>query len=338
MKVLLTGALGNVGEYTLKSLLHEGHDVVAFDMLTPAAQRRAAKLGDRVQIVWGNITDPSSIRNALDGVSAVIHLAGMVPPNVDRNVALSTKVNVGGTRLLIDLMEASTTAKRLIFASSVGVFGEVQNREPPLRADTPVSPTDEYGRQKVACENAIRSSRLDWTLLRLGAAVPTRVLGSHYDPRAGFEISADARIEFIHPADAGLAFARAAGCREAVGKVMYVGGGKRCQMIALPFYNTLMDPIGIGPVPPEAFAKAEHPRFTGDWLDTDESQRLLQYQSRGLDELKQDLKNGLGSLVPLIRALRPLATWFYVRSSPYLKANRQRLRVMREQENAASDR
>ena len=327
MKVLLTGALGNVGEYTIKSLLDEGHDVVAFDLLTPAAKRRAAKISDRVQIVWGNIIDPSSIRNALDGVEAVIHLAGMVPPNVDKNVALSTKVNVGGTRCLIDLMEASTKTKRLIFASSVGVFGDVQNREPPLRADTPVSPTDEYGRQKVACENAILSSNLQWTILRLGAAVPTRVLGSHYDPRAGFEISADARIEFIHPADAGLAFARAAGCSDAAGKILYVGGGKRCQMIALPFYNTLMDPIGIGPVPAEAFAKAKHPRFTGDWLDTDESQRLLQYQSRGMDELKEDLKNGLGALVFLIRMLRPIATWFYVRSSPYLKTNRRNLQA-----------
>lgn len=327
MKVLLTGALGNVGEYTIKSLQDEGHTVVAFDLLTPAAQRRAAKLSARVQIVWGNITDPSSVQSALDGVEAVIHLAGMVPPNVDKNVALSTKVNVGGTRCLIDLMEASTTAKRLIFASSVGVFGDVQNREPPLRADTPVSPTDEYGRQKVACEHAILSSNLQWTILRLGAAVPTRVLGSHYDPRAGFEISADARIEFIHPADAGLAFARAAGCSDAVGKILYVGGGKRCQMIALPFYNTLMDPIGIGPVPAEAFAKAEHPRFTGDWLDTDESQRLLQYQSRGMNELKEDLKNGLGALVVLIRMLRPIATWFYVRSSPYLKVNRRNVQA-----------
>jgi nucleoside-diphosphate-sugar epimerase len=327
VKVLLTGALGNVGEYTLKALLAEGHEVVAFDLLTPDARRRAARLDSSIKVVWGNITDPSSFRAALEGVEAVIHLAGMVPPNVDRNVALSTRVNVGGTKNLIELMEASPTAKRLIFASSVGVFGDVQNREPPLRAETPVSPTDEYGRQKVASENAIRSSRLQWTILRLGAAVPTRVLGSHYDPRAGFEISADARIEFIHPADAGLAFARAAACTEAVGKILYVGGGKRCQMIALPFYNTLMDPIGIGPVPVEAFVKANHPRFTGDWLDTDESQRLLRYQSRGMDELKEDLKNGLGALVPLVRLLRPIATWFYVRSSPYLKANRQRLRT-----------
>jgi len=326
MKVLLTGALGNVGEYTLKSLLDEGHEVVAFELSTPSAQRRAKQLEDRVTLVWGDISDAPSVRAALDGVEAVVHLAGMVPPHVERNIARSTKVNVGGTQTLIELMEASPTAKRLVFASSVGVFGDVQNREPPLRAGTPVSPTDEYGRQKVACENAIRASQLNWTILRLGAAVPTRILGSHYDPRAGFEISADARIEFIHPADAGLAFARAAGCAEAIGKVLYVGGGKRCQMIALPFYNTLMDPIGIGPVPAEAFVKAELPRFTGDWLDTEESQRLLRYQSRGLDELKEDLKSGLGPLVPLVRLMRPIATWFYVRSSPYWKVNRQHKR------------
>ncbi len=324
MKVLLTGALGNIGEYTLKALLEEEHEVVAFELDSPAARKRAAQLDGRVHVAWGDITDLSSVHTAVAGVDAVIHLAGMVPPNVARNPDLATRVNVGGTRNLITHMEASVKAKRLIFASSVGVFGDVQDREPPLRADTPVSPSDDYGRHKVDCEVAIGQSRLQWTILRLGAAVPTRLLGSHYDPRAGFEISANSRIEFVHPADAGLAFARAVSCDEAIGKVLYIGGGKNCQMITAPFYNRLMDGIGIGPIPSEVFVRANPPRFTGDWMDTEESQRLLQYQTRNLEDLKADMRKGLGFLAPIVRILRPIVTYFYVRSSPYLKGNRHR--------------
>lgn len=324
MKVLLTGALGNIGEYTLRALLEEGHEVTAFELDSPTARKRVAALDGRVKVLWGDITNLSSVQAAVSDVDAVIHLAGLVPPNVARNPDLARRVNVGGTRNLIAHMEASAKAKRLIFASSIGVFGDVQDRDPPLRADTPVSPTDDYGRHKVECELAIARSDLQWTILRLGAAVPTRLIGTHYDPRAGFEISADSRIEFVHPADAGRAFARAVNCDEAVGKILYIGGGKNCQMITAPFYNRLMDGIGIGPLPPEVFVRSNPPRFTGDWMDTEESQRLLRYQTRGLEDLITDMRKGLGLLAPIVRLLRPVVTYFYVRSSPYLKENRRR--------------
>jgi len=323
MKVLVTGALGNVGSYTVDALLEEGHDVVAFDLESPRARRLASRLDPRARLVWGDVTSPASLGAALRGVDAVVHLAAILPPHVDKAPALARRVNVDGTRGLIEQMEASPTAKRLVFASSQGVFGGVQDREPPLRVDTPVSPTDEYGRHKVACEQAIQQSRLRWSILRLGVAVPTRLIGAPFDLRAGFEISADARIEIIHPADAGTAFARAVACEAAVGKILYVGGGETCRMTHLTFFNDLMGGIGIGPFPAEAFVRTGAPRFFGDWLDTDESQRLLQYQKRGLSALKVDMRRDLGAVAALIRLLRPIATWFLLRASPYLEANRR---------------
>ena len=323
MKVLLTGALGNVGLYTLDALLEEGHDVVAFDLESRRARRSAARLDPRVKVAWGDITDPASLDAALEGADAVIHLAAIIPPHVDAAPELARRVNVDATRRLVEQMEASRTAKRLVFASSQGVFGDVQDREPPLRVETPVSPTDEYGRHKVACEQAIRRSSLQWTILRLGVAVPTRLIGAPHDLRSGFGISTDARFEFIHPADAGTAFARAVLCEETIRRILYVGGGEKCQMRYEEFYKELMDAIGIGPFPAEAFVRAGAPRFMGDWLDTAESQRLLRYQTRALCELKADLRKDLGMVAPLIRLLRPAVTWFLVRSSPYLVENRR---------------
>jgi len=321
-KVLVTGALGNIGSHTVGALLDEGHAVVAFDLDSPRTRKLAARLGERVHLRWGDVTDSASVRAALDGVDAVVHLAAVLTP--ERAPDLARRVNVDATQSLIGQMETSPTARRLVFASSQGIFGDVQDREPPLRADTPVSPTDEYGRHKVACEQVIQKSQLEWTILRLGAAPPIRLTGWSHDPTILFDFSPDARFEFVHPADAGMAFARAVSCDEAIGKILYVGGGERCRTTHREFCNALMSAIGIGALPAEAFVRTHARRFFGDWLDTEESQRLLQYQQRGLREIKADMRRDLGALVPLIRLLRPLVTWYIVRRSPYLEANRRR--------------
>ena len=319
--MLLTGAMGNIGSSTLEALLVEGHDVVAFDLESRRARKLASGFDGRVHFVWGDITAPESLRYALDGVDAVIHLAAIIPPYSERAPDLARKVNVDATRGLIAEMEASPTAKRLVFASSVGIFGDVQDREPPLRVDTPVSPTDEYGRQKVACEQAIRQSRLRWSILRLAAVTPIHLQAQ--DPSIMFEFSPDARFEFLHPADAGTAFARAVACEESIGKTLYVAGGANCRMTYYDFTNALMSAIGIGPIPIDAFVRTKPVRFVGDWVDTEESARLLQYQKRGLNEQLDDMKKDFGMLVPFIRLVRPLATWFVTRRSAYLKENRR---------------
>jgi nucleoside-diphosphate-sugar epimerase len=322
MKVLLTGALGNIGLSALEALLGEGHDVVAFDLESRRAHKLACGFDGRAHFVWGDITRPDSFRHTLEGVDAVIHLAAIIPPNTDRAPDLARRVNLDATRGLIAQMEASPTAKRLIFASSVGIFGDIQDREPPLRIDTPVSPTDEYGRHKVACEQAIRQSRLRWSILRLAAVTPIHLQAQ--DPSIMFEFSPEARFEFLHPADAGTAFARAVACEASIGKTLYIAGGPDCRMTYYDFTNALMSSIGIGPIPSDAFVRTKPPRFFGDWVDTNESQRLLQYQERGLNEQLDDMKKDFGMLVPFIRFARPLARWFVTRSSAHLKENRRR--------------
>jgi nucleoside-diphosphate-sugar epimerase len=323
MKVLLTGAMGNIGLATLEALLAEGRDVVAFDLDSRRGRKLASVFDGRVRFVWGDITSPESLRQALAGVDTVIHLAGIVPPYSERAPDLARRVNLDGTRNVIAQMEASPTAKRLVFASSMGIFGDVQDREPPLRIDTPVSPTDEYGRQKVMCEDAIRQSQLQWSILRVAAVTPIHLQAQ--DPSIMFESCADARFEFLHPADAGTAFARAVACEDLIEKTVFVAGGPNCRMTYHDFIDALMSAIGIGPIPIEAFVRAKPPRFFGDWVDTEESQRLLQYQKRGLSDQLADMRKDFGMLTHFIRLVRPLATWFVIRRSAYLKENLRRI-------------
>ena len=82
--------------HTLEALLEEGHDVVAFDLESPRARKLASRLDGRVRVVWGDITDPLSIRAALDGVDAVVHLAGIVPPRwIGRPISPGASTSTG---------------------------------------------------------------------------------------------------------------------------------------------------------------------------------------------------------------------------------------------------
>src|SRR4029450_12218296 len=104
--------------------------------------------------------------------------------------------------------------------------------------------------------------------------------GHAQDTGIMFEFSPEARFEFLHPADAGTAFARAVACEGAIGKILNIAGGEKCRMTYYEFCSDLMRAIGIGPLPTEAFVRTEVPRFFGDWLDTEESPRLPPHTER----------------------------------------------------------
>src|SRR5215468_1544709 len=187
-------------------------------------------------------------------------------------------LNQTATAELVEQMETSPSARRLIFASSVAVAGHEQHRRtPPLEAGEEPRPTNLYGRTKAECERRIRVSSLAWSILRI-AVCPTTD-HSFRDP--GFELifdtSASGRIEVVHSDDAALAFANAVRCDAAIGKILFIGGGERCRSYALAFYNRVFAAMGLLPLAPEALRPGP-PCFFGDWLDTAKSQELLSFQ------------------------------------------------------------
>src|SRR5271167_437004 len=132
--VLITGAFGNIGSRTVRHLLATGHHVAAVDLKTPKTVAMADSFGGALEVVWGNICDPSLWAPVLSGIDTVVHMAAIIPPATDRNPELTIAVNQRATIELLKHMEASPTAKRLIFASSMVVAGfEQHRRTPPLK-------------------------------------------------------------------------------------------------------------------------------------------------------------------------------------------------------------
>jgi nucleoside-diphosphate-sugar epimerase len=313
MRVLLTGAFGSVGRCTLDALLAAGHHVRCFELPSKAAKKLAARYTGKVELAWGDIRRPSSVAAAVEGVEHVLHLAAVIPPGSDVDPALAYHVNVGGLR---NLLEASRTARAPItFCSTGAVYGRNLQVAGPRSADEPLHPEDSYGRQKAECEAILRASDVPHSIFRLGVTPPAS--GAGFDPFV-FEFHPYTRVEFSHPEDVARALARSVGNREVLGRTLLIAGGAHNRFFYRDWLNLALERAGIGRFPLEAFGP--HASLT-DWMDTRESQRLLDYQQKSYDDYLDELTRSLGGLRHVTRALAPWIRSHLLAKSPYYQAN-----------------
>lgn len=321
MNILLTGAFGNIGSSTLEALLQAGHNVRCFDLKTKANEQTAARFNGHIDVVWGDVRRLDDMANAVKGQDAVAHVAFITPRLSVTGVQSEEQpdwvrsINVDGTRNLLNALIAQPRPPKLIFTSSLHVYGRTQDQQPPRDAADPPRPIEHYARHKVECEQMIKASGLPWVILRLGAALPVRLI---LDPGM-FEVPLDNRIEYVHSKDVGLAIANAAGCDATLGKILLVGGGAACQFVYRELIKRVMEAIGIGMLPAEALTTTP---YSVDWLDTIESQRLLHFQRRTLDDYIHDTKQALGYRRAFIRLFRPWVRQSLLRQSPYYRQSR----------------
>jgi len=319
MRVLLTGAFGNVGTSALRELLAQGHTVRCFDVPSKANLRAARRLTGRAEVVWGDLCRQEDVEKAVEDQEVGIHLAFIIPKlsatgvGVDDRPEWARSINVGGTQNLLAAMKAQPKPPKIIFASSVHVYGRTQDKPPCRTASEPLEATDDYSQHKIECEQMVRASGLDWAIFRFGVVFP---LALKLDP-AMFDVPLSTRLEFVHTRDVGLALANAVSCPEVWGKVLLIGGGEHCRFYYRDVVSLLLEKMGVGMLPEKAFGETP---FCIDWLDTRESQKLLNYQHRNLEDYAQEMAALMGPKRHLLRMCRPLVRRLLLDRSPYFSA------------------
>jgi nucleoside-diphosphate-sugar epimerase len=314
MNVLLTGAFGNIGTSTLQELLNRGHQVTCFDIKTKSNEKAAQNLNGNVELSWGDLRDREDIAAVVREKDAVVHLAFVIPRLSATGVSSEDEphwartINVGGTCNLIAEMKAQPDPPKLLFSSSLHVYGKTQHKPPPRNVNEKPQPIEHYAKHKVECENLIKDSGLKWTIFRLGASLPIRLV---LDPGM-FEVPLNNRIEFVHRKDVGLAIANALECEQVWGKTWLIGGGPRCQLFQHELVASVLDVVGVGMLPEEAFPEEPYPT---DWLDTVESQEILKFQHHTFQDYLQELSARLGFRRYLIRFFRPVIRAWLLRKS-----------------------
>lgn len=176
MKILITGAGGFVGYRLAQALLKKGtladaagkpapiSQIVLFDMAFPP------NVDARFKCVTGDLTDQACVAAALgNDTDAVFHLASVVSGGAEADFDLGMRVNLDGTRGLLDACRKLLKPPRFVFTSSVAVFG---GELPEVLDDgTTPNPQGSYGAQKVCCEYLVtdysRKGYIDGRSLRL---------------------------------------------------------------------------------------------------------------------------------------------------------------------------
>jgi len=148
MRVVVTGASGNVGTSVLEALADEPE----VESIVGLARRVPEMSFPKVEWVGADVTE-SELTPIFSGADAVVHLAWAIQPS--RNEALTERINVGGTRQVLDAV-ARAGVETLVYASSVGAYSPGPKRR-QVDESWPVEgiPTSFYSRHKAATETLL---------------------------------------------------------------------------------------------------------------------------------------------------------------------------------------
>ena len=224
--VLVTGGAGYVGSYLARSLVEDGHEVVAFDTATDAGHLERLGVAAPVRTVGGDVTDGTDLRRTLreTGATRVVHLAALLTGDVRSDPVRATRVNALGpanvleaARLLPDRIE------RVVLASSETVYGPGSAYDAPVEEGDLLYPDSAYSAAKRHAECLAGTYREEHgvpavVLRPTGVFGPFRRSFTEYDdlfegPALGEPVSVrggGTAVSWLHAADAADAFRRAA--------------------------------------------------------------------------------------------------------------------------------
>jgi len=177
MKIIVTGGAGFLGSRVIRALLaarDQKAGLPAFDSIVAVDLAPCPVEDERVASLTGDISDPAFARQVVGpDTVGVYHLAAVLSGQSEQDFDLSLRVNVDGTRALLEAARATGACPRFVFASSLAVFGgEMPDVVPETMA---LMPASSYGAQKAIGELLVndysRKGFIDGRVCRLPTIV-----------------------------------------------------------------------------------------------------------------------------------------------------------------------
>jgi nucleoside-diphosphate-sugar epimerase len=206
MRVVITGGAGFIGTRLAQAILAREElmdargsrvvrELVLVDVVEPTPFE-----DPRVRTVTGALQDRQLVEDVITAeTDSIFHLAAVVSGQAEADFDIGMRVNVDGTRNVLERCRECKTPPKLVFASSIAVFGGALRD--PVPDDAPVTPRSSYGTQKAIGELLVndmsRRGFIDGRALRLPTIVvrpgkPNRAASSFAsgiirEPLAGVE-------------------------------------------------------------------------------------------------------------------------------------------------------
>jgi len=189
--VIITGGCGFIGVSLAKRILGLGklktsngsvadvEELVLYDAVIPenAPYLLDLKSDPRVKTVSGDISDKTSVNSVITmgkfSHLSIFHLASILSGPGERNFDLCMKVNLDGTRNILDAMRTifneTGVPQKIVFTSTNAVFGPTDL----ITDDTPLLPQTTYGTTKIICEKLINDYTRKGFIVGAGARLPS---------------------------------------------------------------------------------------------------------------------------------------------------------------------
>src|SRR6202795_2863569 len=162
MRILVTGAQGCIGAWTVKALLDRGLEVVTYD-LDPNPRRLEMNAPPeqvaRIAVRTGNVEDTGRIGALVkdEGITHIVHLAAQLMPHCQATPVAGAMVNVIGTLNVFEAARHAGRSVRVVYASSSAVWGPEEAYGSGKLCETdPLKPSTHYGVFKQANEGSAR--------------------------------------------------------------------------------------------------------------------------------------------------------------------------------------
>jgi nucleoside-diphosphate-sugar epimerase len=278
MRYLITGGAGRLGVEVAKNLTRHDNEVRILDL--PSVYWGFVEEINKVESFPGDVTDVESLSDAIKGIDSVIHLAAILPPNTETNMELTMRVNVEGTRNIINLLKSRPKIP-FVFASSISVYGITANEKPPIREEHSLVAHNYYSKSKIDAEQIVKNSGMPFVVLRIAPIAVAELI----ELPDIIPYRSDQRVEFIYVEDAAEALSRASWDTNALGKVINIAGGKDWQMTGREYIRDFYDALGVEVEP--IFSSG----YTAvDWYNTSSS-KFLDYQRLSFNGFKGKVRS-----------------------------------------------
>ena len=205
MLIAVTGASGSIGKTAVPFLLNNKEHTCRLLLRDSKPNRKlVAKLKNRysqnVEVIFGDVSDPVCCRKLVEDTDFVLHLAAVIPPKADHDEAVAWKTNLNGTENLVNAIIESGNTARLIFFSTVAVYGHRGEQHHWGRVGDPLMPSvfDAYGASKVRAERFILESELKhWIILRETGVLYDNLMMNNISDGLMFQTPVNVFIEWV---------------------------------------------------------------------------------------------------------------------------------------------
>lgn len=250
LKILLTGATSIVGLQTLKCFLQDEHILLTVFCLKTKKNIKILKQFEdfsRLKVVFGDLTKYEDVANVMDDFDVILHLDSFSPHLSEIDPSVTYNINYGGTKNIVDAIEASNIKDtvKFLFLGSVSEYG---NRSPSIhygRVGDPILPScyDFFAISKIAAERYVIESNIKhFVSFRIGDVLYSDLFLD--DSGIKYHIPLNNHTEYISDLDAAILIYKFSthNLKDKFFKKVYnVGGGKLNRFKYIDFLNLTLN-------------------------------------------------------------------------------------------------